>query len=50
MGMPGAFTTEADFSGMTGNKDLFVSAVIHKAFVDIHEEGTEAAAATASRA
>jgi len=47
MGMPDAFTPKADFSGMTGNKDLFISAVIHKAFVDIHEEGTEAAAATA---
>jgi len=47
MGMSDAFTTKADFSGMTGNKDLFMSTVIHKAFVDIHEEGTEAAAATA---
>jgi serpin B len=47
MGMPDVFTPKADFSGMTGNKDLFISAVIHKAFVDIHEEGTEAAAATA---
>jgi len=46
MGMPKAFN-EADFSGMTGKKDLFIGAVIHKAFVDVNEEGTEAAAATA---
>ncbi|MCK4251915.1 serpin family protein, partial [candidate division WOR-3 bacterium] len=47
MGMPIAFTKEADFSGMTGEKDLFISKVVHKAFVDVSEEGTEAAAATA---
>lgn len=47
MGMPIAFTGEADFSGMTGEKDLFISEVVHKAFVDVSEEGTEAAAATA---
>ena len=46
MGMPIAFTGEADFSGMTGEKDLFISEVVHKAFVDVSEEGTEAAAAT----
>ncbi|HIJ64310.1 MAG TPA: serpin family protein [Candidatus Hydrogenedentes bacterium] len=46
MGMPLAFGMRADFSGMTGNTELFISAVIHKAYVDVNEEGTEAAAAT----
>jgi serpin B len=47
MGMPTAFSGAADFSGMTGSKDLFISDVFHKAFVSVDEEGTEAAAATA---
>ena len=46
MGMPAAFA-DADFSGMTGNRDLFISEVVHKAYVAVDEEGTKAAAATA---
>jgi serpin B len=48
LGMPIAFVRGvAEFKGMTGENNLFISAVIHKAFVEVNEEGTEAAAATA---
>ena len=46
MGMPAAFGGSADFSGMTGKRDFAISEVIHKAYIDVNEEGTEAAAAT----
>ena len=47
MGMPLAFdASKADFSGMNGKRDHAISQVIHKAFVDVNEKGTEAAAAT----
>jgi len=48
MGMPSAFSeSAADFSAMTGERDLVISEVAHQAFVAVDEEGTEAAAATA---
>jgi serpin B len=47
MGMAQAFEKNAaDFSGMTGKRDFWISAAIHKAFIEVDEEGTEAAAAT----
>jgi serpin B len=47
MGMPTAFTAAADFSGMTGAPGLFIGQVIHKADIEVNEQGAEAAAATA---
>jgi serpin B len=46
MGMPNAFNRKADFSGIDGSKALYLKSVIHQAFVDVNEEGTEATAAT----
>ncbi len=46
MGMQLAFSPDADFSGIDGTKSLFIDKVIHQAYVNVNEEGTEAAAAT----
>lgn len=47
MGMEQAFTNDANFSGMTKENDLRIDDVIHKAYIEVNETGTEAAAATA---
>ena len=47
LGMPDAFQSGlADFSGIDGMRDLFIDCVIHKAYVSVNEEGTEAAGAS----
>lgn len=48
MGMSDAFNASADFSGIDGTQTLFLSSVRHRAFVEVDEEGTTAAAATVS--
>jgi len=47
MGMPIPFSNGADFTRMSSKPDLKIDEVYHKAFIEVTEEGTEAAAATA---
>jgi serpin B len=47
LGMAAAFGKTADFSGVNGQRGLFLDLVQHEAFISVDEEGTEAAAATA---
>ncbi|MFA5221793.1 MAG: serpin family protein [Methanoregula sp.] len=47
LGMRTAFGGDADFSGMDGTQYLYIEKIIHQAYVDVDEEGTEASAATA---
>jgi len=46
MGMPIAFSQNADFSGMTSARRLYIAEIMHKGFIAVDKSGTEAAAAT----
>jgi len=47
MGMKSAFEYGADFSGITGKKDLIISSLLHKSVIDVSEKGTKASSTTA---
>ncbi|MCA9524089.1 MAG: serpin family protein, partial [Myxococcales bacterium] len=47
LGMPLAFSDNADFSGLTGKTELKIQEVLHKAFIEVSEAGTKAGASTA---
>ncbi|MGB9721867.1 MAG: serpin family protein [bacterium] len=46
LGMPNSFAPHCDLSGIDGTKNLYIQSVVHQAYIDVNEEGTEAAAAT----
>ncbi len=48
LGMTDAFSLPpADFSGITGSQDLYISEVLHKVILEVNEEGSEAAGTSA---